>query len=93
MHNANMIYGSARLSTGAQDLASQLAQLEAAGCEKIFREKITIRTGHPDRAAPTGNPRGIRPTAAVTEAVPTTGQYPDARPRILLPVKRPANSA
>ena len=62
MHNANMIYGSARLSTGAQDLASQLAQLKAAGCEKIFREKITIRTGHPARDAPKGDPRGITPT-------------------------------
>jgi DNA invertase Pin-like site-specific DNA recombinase len=44
MHNANMIYGSARLSTGAQDLTSQLAQLKAAGCEKVFREKITGTT-------------------------------------------------
>lgn len=29
-----MIYGYARVSTVAQDLASQLAQLKAAGCEK-----------------------------------------------------------
>jgi DNA invertase Pin-like site-specific DNA recombinase len=36
-----MIYGYARVSTVAQDLASQRAQLEAAGCEKVFREKIT----------------------------------------------------
>jgi hypothetical protein len=28
----------------AQDLASQLAQLKAAGCEKVFREKITGMT-------------------------------------------------
>ena len=41
MHNASMIYGYARVSTVAQDLASQLAQLKAAGCEKVFREKIT----------------------------------------------------
>jgi hypothetical protein len=27
-----------------QDLASQLAQLKAAGCEKVFREKITGTT-------------------------------------------------
>src|SRR5271165_4292298 len=38
-----MIYGYARVSTVAQDLASQLAQL-AAGCEKVFREKITGTT-------------------------------------------------
>ena len=39
-----MIYGYARVSTVAQDLASQLAQLRAAGCEKAFREKITGTT-------------------------------------------------
>jgi DNA invertase Pin-like site-specific DNA recombinase len=39
-----MIYGYARVSTVAQDLANQLAQLKAAGCEKVFREKITGTT-------------------------------------------------
>jgi len=39
-----MIYGYARVSTEAQDLTSQLAQLKAAGCEKVFREKITGTT-------------------------------------------------
>ena len=48
MHNAGMIYGYARVSTDAQDLTSQLAQLKAAGCEKVFREKITGTTA--DRA-------------------------------------------
>jgi DNA invertase Pin-like site-specific DNA recombinase len=36
-----MIYGYARVSPDAQDLSSQLAELKAAGCEKILREKIT----------------------------------------------------
>jgi DNA invertase Pin-like site-specific DNA recombinase len=44
MHNSGMIYGYARVSTGAQDESGQVAQLKAAGCEKIFREKITGMT-------------------------------------------------
>jgi DNA invertase Pin-like site-specific DNA recombinase len=39
-----MIYGYARVSTVAQDLAPHLARLKAAGCERIFREKITGTT-------------------------------------------------
>jgi DNA invertase Pin-like site-specific DNA recombinase len=44
MHDAAMIYGYARVSTDAQDLTSQLAQLKAVGCEKVFRQKITGTT-------------------------------------------------
>lgn len=36
-----MIYGYARVSTAAQDLAAQRGQLDAAGCDRIFCEKIT----------------------------------------------------
>jgi DNA invertase Pin-like site-specific DNA recombinase len=39
-----MIYGYAPVSTVAQDLASQLAELKAAGFAKVFREKITGTT-------------------------------------------------
>jgi DNA invertase Pin-like site-specific DNA recombinase len=44
MHNAGMIYGYARVSTAAQDETGQVRQLKAAGCEKVFRDKITGTT-------------------------------------------------
>jgi hypothetical protein len=44
MHNETMIYGCARVSTVAQDETGQVRQLKAAGCEKVFREKITGTT-------------------------------------------------
>ena len=37
-------YGYARVSTAAQDESGQVAQLRAAGCETVFREKITGTT-------------------------------------------------
>src|SRR6202140_3198319 len=38
------IYCYARVSTAAQDETGQVRQLKAAGCEKVFREKITGTT-------------------------------------------------
>jgi DNA invertase Pin-like site-specific DNA recombinase len=39
-----MIFGYARVSADAQDLTSRLAQLKAAGCERVFWEKISGET-------------------------------------------------
>ena len=39
-----MIYGYARVSTADQDESGQVKQLKAAGCERIFRERITGTT-------------------------------------------------
>jgi DNA invertase Pin-like site-specific DNA recombinase len=44
MHNAGMVHGYARVSTAAQDVTGQLAQLRAAGCARVFRETITGTT-------------------------------------------------
>jgi DNA invertase Pin-like site-specific DNA recombinase len=44
MQNETTIYGYARVSTAAQDETGQGRQLKAAGCEKVFREKITGTT-------------------------------------------------
>jgi DNA invertase Pin-like site-specific DNA recombinase len=35
------IFGYARVSTGGQSLAAQVAQLTASRCDKIFREKVS----------------------------------------------------
>ena len=42
------VFGYARVSTDGQTLASQLAALEAAGAERVFQEKISVRTDRPE---------------------------------------------
>jgi DNA invertase Pin-like site-specific DNA recombinase len=44
MHNESIIYGYARVSSDSQDLSNQVAQLKAAGCDAIFKEKISGAT-------------------------------------------------
>ena len=77
MQNRGIIHGYACVSTVTQNLANQLSQLKAAGCEKVFREKITGTTAgrpqlkklmSPSRPAMSSSPRQltasreIRPT-------------------------------
>ena len=46
-----MIVGYARVSTGSQDLSTQLAALKAAGAEKVWREKVSgTKTDRPELA-------------------------------------------
>jgi DNA invertase Pin-like site-specific DNA recombinase len=49
--NEMPLYGYARVSTRDQDLAAQDAELRAAGCAKVFKEKISgAKTDRPELA-------------------------------------------
>jgi DNA invertase Pin-like site-specific DNA recombinase len=56
------LYGYARVSTRDQDLSAQDAELRAAGCAKVFREKVSgAKTDRPeleDTWADTTTPHG-----------------------------------
>jgi len=36
-----MVYGYARVSSEGQSLTAQVAELKAAGCQRVFQEKIS----------------------------------------------------
>lgn len=57
MHNQRMIYDYACVSSNGQELAQQLAQLDAASCTKIYREKVVARlsSGPSSSALDAGN--------------------------------------
>ena len=57
MYNRGMIYGYSRVSTAAQGETGQVRQLKAAGCEKVFREKITGTTAAACQADEGSRPR------------------------------------
>jgi DNA invertase Pin-like site-specific DNA recombinase len=66
MQNLGMIYGYARASTDAEDLTGSTAQPKAAGCQMIYREKITGTTADRPQLKKTGGRsrgwrRGYRP--------------------------------
>jgi DNA invertase Pin-like site-specific DNA recombinase len=49
------MYGYARVSTRDQDLAAQDAELRAAGCAKVFKEKVSgSKTDRPELAKAIG---------------------------------------
>src|SRR5215510_354210 len=49
------LYGYARVSTRDQDLAAQDAELMAAGCAKVFKEKLSgAKTDRPELAKAVG---------------------------------------
>jgi DNA invertase Pin-like site-specific DNA recombinase len=52
---AMTIYGYARVSTRDQDLSAQTAELMAAGCAKVYREKVSgAKTDRAELAKVTG---------------------------------------
>jgi DNA invertase Pin-like site-specific DNA recombinase len=70
-----MIYGYARVSTAAQDETGQVRQLKAAGCARVFREKITGTTA--DRPQLTKLMKALAPgDVVITPAVDRLSRDP-----------------
>ena len=75
-------YGYARVSTDGQTLDAQVAQLKAAGAEKVFREKVSgVRADRPELArlmralspgdvVMTGTPKGTLVETAIRDSKP-----------------------
>src|SRR3954469_2415480 len=64
------IYGYARVSTDGQTLDAQVAQLKAAGAEKVFREKMSGARADADEGIGTCKRGAFRPRRAA-------GNWPD----------------
>jgi hypothetical protein len=71
------IYGYARVSTNGQDLSSQEAELLAAGCAKVFKEKVS--GAKTDRAELAKVIRWLEPGDANSAKPPSTVSI--SRPR------------
>jgi hypothetical protein len=87
MHNPGMIFGYARVSTAAQDETGQVGQLRAAGCEKVFREKITGTTADRPQLS-----KLIKAAAASSRGDRSSVTCPDARLVIRISRPRPIQS-
>lgn len=99
-----MIYGYARVSTDPRDLGNQVAELKAAGCATIFREKIsgataewpwhrtlmaTVITGDVGVIPPLTGSRATRPTCWRPPATCGAPELACVRSRSLWSIPRP----
>src|SRR5436190_19048546 len=99
------MYGYARVSTRDQDLAAQDAELMAAGCAKVFKEKVSgAKTDRPELAKAIGRlepgdvlavprldrlARSTRATCSTYSIRSASAAPASNRSRILGPIPRP----
>jgi DNA invertase Pin-like site-specific DNA recombinase len=67
------VYGYARVSTDGQSLTTQVAELKAAKCEKIFQEKINGARSDRKHLARLIAVVGIRPAISSAKRSSLTG--------------------